>query len=609
MRILYGLAASASGFSAMVALDIYRRWSSPFQSTKGALNHYVAVVFLSFLGKRMRAKLDKDTKQCRVVQEEFLLGQVQKNKNTVYGIDVGLNKIKGREDYTRLLPLTIWDDYGPYIDRVAKGEENVMLPGRPTILAMTSGTSGKSHMLPMWKEQQTFFFLHGIATIFETIFHNFPATRNLQRSLKIFYTPKFRESEAGITIGPNSSSPANSKQILNLYTTPKPGFDIMSEPEATYIHLLFGLKDRDLGTIEGNFVSLVYTALMKMTAEWEQLVTDIENGHIHEGLNIEENTREELNKFMKPDKKRAAELRQEFQKGFDGIVKRIWPKMNIILGVDTGTFEIYGKILRSGMCQDIPFYSPIYACTEGLLGLNLFPQRHIRQYLLSPRSMFFEFIPVDHMEEEQPATLFVDQVDIGESYELVITNQGGLYRYRFGDVVKVVDFYHTAPVVEFQYRKGQLLNVRAEKTSEETFYRALEQAEENWAKDDIKVIDYCCAEHIVVNAAKGDNNTTDNNPSYSVFLELASDKKHPALGEEQKSMIDDNLQEISFVYSSFRTKGSIGPMNIHIVKEGTFLELREFMIRTTSASSNQYKVPRVMRRIDAVKFLLDRVTG
>jgi hypothetical protein len=394
----------------MVAYDIYRRWSSPFQSTKGALDHYMAVVFLSFFGKRMRAKLDNDTKQYRAAQEEFLLSQIQKNKDTTYGKDVALEKIKNREDFRKLLPLTMWANYEPYIERIAKGEENIMLPGRPHILAMTSGTSGKSHMLPMWKEQQSFFFFHGIATTFDTIFRNFPGAQNLQRSMKIFYTPKFRESEAGITIGPNSSSPANSKQILNLYTTPKPGFEIMSEPEATFVHLLFGLKDKDLGVIEGNFVSLIYTALVKMRTEWEQLVVDIENGYIHEGLDIDQNIRQKLNKFMKPDPTRAAELKQEFQKGFDGIVRRIWPKINLILAVDTGTFEIYGKILRNGMCQDIPFYSPIYACTEGLVGLNLSPERHIRQYLLYPRSMFFEFIPVNIMEEEQPQTLFADQV-------------------------------------------------------------------------------------------------------------------------------------------------------------------------------------------------------
>jgi len=44
------------------------------------------------------------------------------------------------------------------------------------------------------------------------------------------------------------------------------------------------------------------------------------------------------------------------------------------------------------------------------------------------------------------------KVQLGEQYEMVYTSWTGLYRYRTGDVVKVVDFFHQSPVYEFQYR-------------------------------------------------------------------------------------------------------------------------------------------------------------
>jgi len=44
------------------------------------------------------------------------------------------------------------------------------------------------------------------------------------------------------------------------------------------------------------------------------------------------------------------------------------------------------------------------------------------------------------------------QVEVGQQYELVITNASGLYRYRFGDVIKVVGLHNACPVIEFQYR-------------------------------------------------------------------------------------------------------------------------------------------------------------
>lgn len=54
----------------------------------------------------------------------------------------------------------------------------------------------------------------------------FPATDSLQRTTKFFYMPTFRQSEAGIPIGPNSSTPASSRHMLNLYTTPAPAFEV-----------------------------------------------------------------------------------------------------------------------------------------------------------------------------------------------------------------------------------------------------------------------------------------------------------------------------------------------------------------------------------------------
>jgi len=47
---------------------------------------------------------------------------------------------------------------------------------------------------------------------------------------------------------------------------------------------------------------------------------------------------------------------------------------------------------------------------------------------------------------------FLAKVQLGEMYEMVYTSQAGLYRYRTGDVVKIVDFFHQSPVCEFQFR-------------------------------------------------------------------------------------------------------------------------------------------------------------
>lgn len=566
-----------------------------------AVDQYFTVAGVSWLGWYQRRKLEEATKDVAKAQNETLLTRIQENKDTEYGKRFLFSEIKTREDFVQRHPLTKYSHYAPYVERMMKGEKNVLTADQPVIFAVTSGTSGRSCIIPMLKKQQATFFTQGISVLYNCMTDAFPKSDSLQKNMKFFYTPRLRMAECGIQIGPNSSSPANSKRILNLYSTPKPAFDITTEPEALYIHLLFGLKDRNLGVIEANFSSLVYAAFRSLEFNFSNLISDIEKGQVSSELKIDDKVREELNKCLSPDPKRAEELRQAKNVGNVGIAKRIWPRLNLLLCTDSGTFEMYGDRLKEIYCNGTPIYSPLYGASEGLIGINIWPKEKARRYLLAPKSMFFEFIPVDKCEEDQPETLFIDQTKRDQMYELVITNASGLYRYRFGDVIRIVGFHNTCPVIEFQYRMGQFLNLRGEKTSESAFYQALCEALQ---KSGINLIDYCCAESIMVdennNAKKGSSD-----PCYHVFLELEA-------GEDLKQVqvpLDNQLCNMSYVYSSFRKKGSIGPMKIYLVKPGTFTDLRAFMIENTTGSPNQYKVPRVLKKKEAVQFMLNRAVS
>ncbi|KAL5012871.1 hypothetical protein ScPMuIL_011422 [Solemya velum] len=554
----------------------------------------------------MRRKLEKVTKSCKKTQDEVLLKRIGNCADTEYGKKFEFSKIKSREDFIAIHPLTRYSHYEPYIERMMKGEVNILIPpsSRLSVFAVTSGTSGKSNVLPMTSKQGFNFFLQGISIVYDCILRSFPDTVMLQKDMKLFYTPKWRMSEAGIAIGPNSSSPSNSKSFLQLYTTPKAGYSVLSEPEALYIHLLFGLKDKYLGMIEANFSSLVYSAFRALVQHHEQLIEDIEKGCVNPSLDIEDEVRKELNELMTPDPVRADELKLAFKNGAIGLAKRAWPQCHLVVTADSGSFDLYARKLEASFCEGIPIYSPLYAASEGLLAINIWPTQKPSQYLLVPTSMFFEFIPIQNCEELQPKTLFLDQLEVDGIYEMVISNASGLYRYRFGDVVRVAGFHNQCPYVEFLYRQGQFLNVRAEKTSESAFYEALQTAASNWPG--IKILDYCCAESVMLDTLD-DELVTDYAPFYHVFLELESNGETSTLTDEQKSMIDETLCMQSYVYGSFRKKGSIRAMNVHIVKPGTFNDLRDFTIQTTTASANQYKVPRVLKRKEAVDFVVKNV--
>lgn len=89
-----------------------------------------------------------------------------------------------------------------------------------------------------------------------------------------------------------------------------------------------------------------------------------------------------------------------------------------------------------------------------------------------------------------------------------------------GDVVKIARFHNTCPVVEFQYRQGQILNVRAEKTSEKVFYDALTSALSGY-RQRFEMVDYTCAESVMLDAQSQGDDVNGVAPYYAVFIELS----------------------------------------------------------------------------------------
>lgn len=139
-----------------------------------------------------------------------------------------------------------------------------------------------------------------------------------------------------------------SKELLHIYTTPPPAYEVRSEPEALYLYLLFALLDPHVGMIEANFSSIVYNALCTLEQKLPQLIEDIERGHIDPDLNIDSSVRQKLNALLSPNPQQADEIRLAAKDGKEGLALRMWPELHIAVGADTGTFELYAQKLRSG---------------------------------------------------------------------------------------------------------------------------------------------------------------------------------------------------------------------------------------------------------------------
>ena len=168
------------------------------------------------------------------------------------------------------------------------------------------------------------------------------------------------------------------------------------------------------------------------------------------------------------------------------ILKRIWPDLSGIGAIWAGNFSSYARKLQKFTGMSVPYYTILYGASEGVYGTARHPFDQC--YVMIPGSCFFEFIPANSLEEDCPATVLFDGVQEGKDYELVITNQSGLYRYRTGDVIRVIGFYNESPMIVFKYRTKTVASISGEKFTEDDLASAVREFER---RTGISVVDFC----------------------------------------------------------------------------------------------------------------------
>ncbi|XP_027559978.1 GH3 domain-containing protein [Neopelma chrysocephalum] len=365
--------------------------------------------------------------------------------------------------------------------------------------------------------------------------------------------------------------------LPTLYCTPAPAGALPSRATALRVQLLFALRQRGLHVLEAGLAAELRDALAALRDEWPRLAQELALGRLSPQAGLPEEVRSQLQALLSPDPARAAELRAECARGFEGIVRRLWPQLEVVVvGSAHSTERLYCDALLQADCQGLPIYCPFYQAVGALLGVNLWPEEPMPQFLLCPEWAFFEFLPCP--AEEEPRTMLLDELWEGREYGLVVTAQPGEYRCCAGEVLRVAGFHKQCPVVEPVRRESQTLSVRGESIPEERFCQTLCRALGMWPG--ARLIDYVCVESSLLGDSSGPCA-----PHYEVFVELQGLRD---LSEGQRYKLDQCLQEDFPVYKSFRFKGSIGPLRLHLVRAGAFTRLRE-------ALGSPVPMPRVLR--------------
>ena len=361
---------------------------------------------------------------------------LRENCSTELGEEWGFDKIFDHDDYITNVPITGYDSYSPYIELTRRiGESNIFLHDSIKGYAITSGTTGVPKRVP-YSERQLEYLCRIMQEIEKCPGSTFLMMQSIRSDEKnadntwidsisgaILQSIRDRIRFSSYSLSDKKASVTSPEDLL-----------FVSEPyNATYRRLLYALLDRDVRMIFAPFSWQVFTSLRKLEQYPDRIISDLSEGFISDAPKYKE---------------RINELKSILIEGFDTpIVPRIWPKLEKIIAGNSGVFRIYGDNLKRYI-GDIPVEG-YYASSEGMHGVYS-PDFH--GYRLLCQENYYEFL-------KPGETRSVSATDVipGETYELIVTNSSGFYRYALGDIVKMISVDGNVPLVDLLYRKSDIL--------------------------------------------------------------------------------------------------------------------------------------------------------
>lgn len=291
-----------------------------------------------------------------------------------------------------------------------------------------------------------------------------------------------------------------------------------------------------------------------------------------------------LSAALKPDPQRAGEIERELARDSAGRMMRLWPGLQVLSSVVSGPFAVSLPALRALAGPGPAFYTTCFGATEGMIGINLWRDSPER-YVMALGAVHFEFLPVSELDAPRPRCVRMGELQDGESYEIVISNHAGLYRYRLGDVVRIVGFEGKTPVFEFEYRRGNVLDLVGEKTTEQHLRNAFARLVDESPGLESVLTDF---------TLYGDISQVPYR--YIVYVELDA-RSPPVDTGAMAARLDALLARENLAYATLgRDNGRLAALEVRLVTPGRFAQLLASQGQSTGGvNANQLKVPKLLR--------------
>ena len=374
----------------------------------------------------------RDAGHPETAQRAQLEHYLQRNADTAFGRHYDFAGIRGPDEYAERVPIQAYEDFEPWIDRIAKGEAGVLTADPVRLFEPTSGSSGPSKLVPYtaalqreirqavaaWSSQN---FLSQPGLLFGRAYWSLTPQMSLPERPGSAVPIGFDEDSAYLG--------GIAQRLINRTLVADPALRDLHDMDAFWRStLLMLLRSTDLRLVSVWHPSYLVLLVERLREQWDSLLGDLDG----------------------TDPRRAGELRSA---GCDDL-RRIWPGLRLIScwadGHAAATVERLDALFPGASIQPKGLIA-----TEGVVTIPISNRRP-----LAIRSHYFEFL------DEGGNARGAWQLEAGKTYSVLLTTGGGFYRYRLGDLVGVDGFYRGTPSLKFLGREGPVSDFRGEKISE-----------------------------------------------------------------------------------------------------------------------------------------------
>lgn len=469
-------------------------------------------------------------------QREVLQDLVTHGQYTEIGRKYGMNKLFNVRDFKAAVPIHTYEDLKPYIERLMNGEQNLLWNTPVNWFAKSSGTtSDKSKFIPITEESLNDCHFQASKDVL-SMYYNFNPDSDL-------LTGK------GLLIG-------GSHQVSPL------------NDEAQYGDLSAVLFQNT--PIWANWIRTPELSIALMDA-WEDKIESIAKATITENVTSISGVPTWTLVLIK----RILEIAGK------KTLKEVWPNLELYLhgGVSFTPYKEQFKKLIGG---NINFLN-MYNASEGFFAAQNDPTEE-GMLLFLQHGIFYEFMPVEEYGKKDPQTIGLNDVEIGKNYALIISTNGGLWRYLVGDTVQ---FTALNPFrINVSGRLKHYINAFGEEVIVDNSDKAIAIASE---KCNVVVNDYTAAPVYFSDQSNG---------CHEWLIEF---ENPPNNIDEFAYEVDCALKNINSDYEAKRHKDIALRMPIiHALPKGSFNQ----WLKSKGKLGGQHKVPRLSndrKFIDEIK--------